>query len=326
MSLLLLWWTFRDVKTAEVVEHARGARPFWIVVAVILATLTFPIRTLRWRLILRDDEGGPLPLVPLWHAVAVGFMGNNLLPFRAGEFARGFMASKQLPGVRFTTALASIGVERVFDGLTMVALLTVGILAASFPGDATLGGVPAARIVTNLGIAFAAAMIVAVFVVSRPAFWLGLAGRMTRAALPERVATRVVGVLEGLVAGMTVLRNPARFAGVVGWSLVLWLVNAASFWACFVAFGITVPPEGALVLQGFLAFGVAVPSSPGFWGVFEAITRVVLALYSVPPGLAVSYAFTYHLTTFAPITVLGLWSLSRASMSLRELRARPAVE
>ncbi len=322
VSGVLLWWALHDVDPAAVLGHAGRARVLWLAIAVVLATCTFPLRTLRWRLILRDVDGHRLPLPPLWHAVAVGFMANNLLPARAGEVARAYMANRLLP-VRFTTALASVGVERVFDGLVMAGLLALAIILPSFPRHATIEGVTVARVVTTLGVAFGAALLAALLVVHRPRFWLALAGRVFGAVLPARLAERLTALTGGLVAGLTVLTHAGRFAGVVGWSLVLWLVNAASFWACFRAFGLAVPPETALVLQGLIGFGVAVPSSPGFVGVFEAITRVTLGFYGVAPDLAVSYAVTYHVTTFFPITLLGLYSLSQAHVGWRELRARP---
>lgn len=310
-----------DVDPAAVLAHARRADIGWLAATVVLATLTFPIRTLRWRLILRDVEGQRLPLVPLWRAVAVGFMANNLLPARAGEVARAYMANRLLP-VRFTTALASIGVERVFDGLVMAGLIALGVALPSFPRQAAIEGLPVARVVLTLGALFGAALIMALLVVHRPALWLGLARRVLGRVLPERIAARLLAIAEGLVAGLSVLTHPGRFSGVVAWSLVLWGVNGASFWAAFRAFDLAVPPEAALVLQGLIGFGVAVPASPGFVGVFEAVTRVTLAFYAVPADLAVSYAVTYHVTTFVPITVLGLVALSRAHVGLRELRAR----
>lgn len=107
----------------------------------------------------------------------------------------------------------------------------------------------------------------------------------------------------------------------MAWSLVLWLVNAAAFAVCFQAFGLEIPLEAALLLQGIIGFGVAVPSTPGFVGVFEAATLLTLTVYGVDSSRAVSYALTYHLTTFLPITLLGLWSLSRLHLRLRELQA-----
>jgi glycosyltransferase 2 family protein len=158
-------------------------------------------------------------------------------------------------------------------------------------------------------------------VVHRPAPWLAFLSRLAQALLPSRVATRLVQFADGTVAGLAVLKSPARFAGVAGWSVVLWVVNAAAFAACFRAFDLGLAPEAALLLQGLIGFGVAIPAAPGFFGVFEAVTRVTLTLYGVSAARAVSYAVAYHVTTFVPITLLGLYSLSRAHLRLGELRS-----
>src|SRR2546429_9856424 len=111
---------------------------------VALATLPFPLPSLRGQLILRNAGGQRLPLLPVWHATAIGFMANNLLPVRAGEFARAYAAQQQLP-VRFSTALASVGVERVLDGLLLVGLMMLAIASPMFPGHATIGTTSVAR-------------------------------------------------------------------------------------------------------------------------------------------------------------------------------------
>jgi uncharacterized protein (TIRG00374 family) len=309
----------QDVKFPEVVAYARGADPRLLLLAVLLATSTFPLRTIRWRLILRDAEGRALPWLPLWHATAIGFMANNLLPARAGEVARAYVAQRQLP-VRFTTALGSVGVERVFDALVMLAFMAVAIAAPSFPSNTVVQGRSLSGLAGAGAVLFGAILIVALLVVHRPAPWLALLGRVTHRFLPERIANRLTHWAEGVVDGLGVLKSPTRFAGVVVWSLVLWGTNAAAFAVCFRAFGLAVPLEAALLLQGIIGFGVAVPSTPGFVGVFEAATRVTLAVYAVEPSRAVSYALTYHLTTFLPITLLGLWSLSRLHLRLGQLR------
>jgi uncharacterized protein (TIRG00374 family) len=315
----LLAWVLQGVNPREVVAYARGADPVLLLLAVALATATFPLRTIRWRLILRDAEGRGFAWLPLWHATAIGFMANNLLPARAGEVARAYVARRQLP-VRFTTALGSVGVERVFDALVMLALMAIAIAAPGFPAATLVQGRSLSGLASGAAALFGAILIFALLVVHRPAPWLALVGRVTHRLLPPRVADRLTHWAEGIVDGLAVLKSPARFAGVVAWSLVLWGVNAAAFAVCFRAFGLDVPLEAALLLQGIIGFGVAVPSTPGFVGVFEAATRVTLAIYAVDPSRAVSYALTYHLTTFLPITLLGLWSLSRLHLRLGELR------
>ena len=321
VTLALLAWALHGVDARQLVGHLRRADPLLLTGAVVLATLTFPLRTLRWRLILRDVSGGgaAFPLLPLWHATAIGFMANNLLPVRAGEFARAYVAQQQLP-VRFSTALASVGVERVFDGLLLVGLMTLAIASPAFPGHARIGTTSVSGLATGAAVFFSAVLVVAVLVVHRPAPWLALLRRVTHALLPARFAGRLTQVAEGLVAGLEVLKSPTRFVGVVAWSLLQWLVNAAAFAVCFRAFGLPVPPEGAFLLQGIIGFGVALPASPGFVGVFEAATRVTLAIYGIDATRAVSYAVAYHVSTFVPITLLGLYSLSRLQLHLAELR------
>src|SRR6266849_553106 len=177
-----LAWAVRGTHWSEVRAGLGAVDPVLLLAAVALATLTFPLRTIRWRVMLRsgDDRGTPFPWRPLWQAVAIGFMANNLLPARAGEFARAYVASRQLP-VRFTTALASIGVERVFDALVMLALMGLAMAAASFPAHTTFLGAPLSRLAGRTAVLFGAMFIVALAIVLRPAPWLALFERVVRA-------------------------------------------------------------------------------------------------------------------------------------------------
>ena len=148
-------------------RHIRDAHPAPLLLAVIVATLTFPIRMVRWRLLLRDESGGPLPAAALWHAVAIGFMANNILPFRAGELVRVFAATR-LSGARFSATISSVAVERIFDGLTVVGLLVVGLLASDLPTGVSVGGVTVARAAQAAGILSLVALVGAVLVVAFP--------------------------------------------------------------------------------------------------------------------------------------------------------------
>ncbi len=259
----------------------------------------------------------------MWHATAIGFMANNLLPARAGEVARAY-AARRLSAVRFSTAFASIAVERVLDGLVMVVFLTVAIWDGEFSPETTVGGVRLVVVARGAGILFAAALAVALAAVHWPGPALRVSGALAHHVLPPRAATWSVETLGGLLSGLEGLREPGRFVPIVFWSFALWLVMAASFWVGFLAFGIELPWSAALLLQALIAFGVAVPAAPGFFGLFEAVTRATLSLYGVAAGSAVAYALGYHLATFLPITLLGMWSLSRAHLHLAELKREPA--
>jgi uncharacterized protein (TIRG00374 family) len=318
ISIALLFWALRGVHFADVMGHLRNARPGPLLGAVVLATLTYVIRLVRWRLLLREPDGRPFPAWPLWHAVAIGFMANNILPFRAGALVR-LVAASRLAGARLSAVLSSVAVERIFDGLAVVALLSLSLLASDLPPGVAVGGVSVRHAAQVAGAAGAAALLVAVLVVSFPL----AAERAVRQILPAgRFTERLVSLIEGLRQGLTVLRSPRLLAGTVFWSLVLWLVNGLAFYVAFKAFEIPVGYWGALLMQGILIFGISVQLTPGFLGQFEAAIVAALALFGVSKALASSYAIAFHATTFLPIILLGAWSLARTPVVLSDLRAQ----
>jgi hypothetical protein len=282
---------------------------------VIIATLTFPLRLTRWLLLLRDEHGRRYPAAPLWHAIALGFTANNVLPLRAGELIRTYAAARLAPA-RFSTVLTSVAVERIFDALTIVALLTVALLSPELPSQVSVAGQSVAHLARVGAVAGAIGLVMAILVVAAP---LG-AERIIRRLVPfPRLAGGLVNVIEGMRQGLLVLRTPGRLVGVVLWSLILWLTNGLAFYVGFAAFDIPVSYLGALLMQGLLVLGISLPSTPGFFGPFEAVIVAVLALYGVSKEVAFSYAIAFHLTSFIPITLLGLWSLARnpGAFSLR---------
>ena len=305
-------WALHGVHFDEVVRHLRNARLAPLAAAVVLATLTYVIRLIRWRLLLRDTDGSALPALPLWHAVAIGFMANNLLPFRAGEVVRTIAASR-LAGARFSAVLSSIAVERIFDGLAVVALLSLSLIASDLPPDVAVGGVSVRHAAQVAGAMGAAGLVAGLLVVAFPA----AAERAIRSVLTAgRMTERIIALIDGLRHGLTVLRSPSLLAGTVVWSLVLWLMNALALYVAFEAFDIQVGFLGALLMQGILIFGITVQLTPGFLGQFEAAIVAALALFRVPNDVASSYAIA-----FVPIIVLGAWSLARTPVALSDLRA-----
>jgi hypothetical protein len=321
VSILLLWWTLHDVELADLARHLRAVRVVPFIACIGVATLAFPIRTIRWQYLLQLN-GEKLPFRPLWHATAIGFMANNIVPARAGEFARAFAVGR-LTGVSFTAALASLVVERIMDGLTLVAFLALVIFAGGFNIGTTVGGVTFGQAMAVATVPLLVLLGTAVWAVHRPEAALKLGRALVDWILPSKWANKANHALTGVFQGLDVLRDWRRFGVVALWSAVVWGVNGTSFLLCMVAFGLDVPWTAAYLLQSLIAFAVALPSAPGFFGPFEAVTKATLTLYAVPLSLSVSYAFGYHLFTFVPITLLGLYSLSRAQLHLGQLGTDP---
>jgi uncharacterized protein (TIRG00374 family) len=315
-----LAWALHGVDPAVFFARIRDADPGLFLLSVALATLTFPARATRWRIILAA-RGEPVGWRPVWHATAIGFMANNVLPARAGEVARAYAAARfvRLPLAR---SIGSIAVERVFDGLIVVLLLALVVATFDFPGAVTVGRTNVSTLAAWAGGIFVLALAVLFFLVHAPQSALASLGAVLRRTLPKRVADVVVRVARSFIEGLSILRAPVDFARVVVWSLAVWLINAAAFYAGFLAFHIhALPFTAALLLQGIVAVGVALPSSPGFFGPFEAFSRVALGLYGVPASAAASFAIGTHLGWFLPITAIGLYRLVRSGLSLRDISA-----
>jgi glycosyltransferase 2 family protein len=322
VTVALLAWVLRDVSFAEVWTNARQARLAPLLIAIVLATSTFVLRLFRWRLILRADDGSALGWTPLWHAIAIGFTANNILPFRAGEVIRALTVNR-LTRVKLSSALSSLVLERLFDGITIVTLLFVGLVTAGIPASAEVAGLSVRTLATRTAALLGVLLAVCLAALAFPE----LAKRVLRRLIPSaRLADKVAGFIDGVRGGLSALSSPTRIIGVTLWSFVVWGVNGASFYYGFKAFGIGVGYGGALLQQSLLVLGIAVPSSPGFFGPFEAAIRAVLALFGVAGGAAVSFALTYHFTTFLPITLLGLWSLARTPVSLSSMQETPVAE
>lgn len=317
VSAAMIWYAFKDQPFASVWEDITHMKALPMLGAVILSTLCFPLRLPRWRALLRHDDGTPVSYGAMWHAIAIGFAANNTLPFRAGEVLRVAVVSR-LGAIPFATALSSLAVERVMDALVVVALLAVGLMNAQFGATVTLPGsdTPIADSAMRVGIICVAALAIAIAAAARPKLTLALVDRI----LPRnRIGASLRQFAERMLGGLTALRDPAHAVPVVLWTVLIWLVNAAAFWIGFRAFDISVPFSAALILQGVLLIGIAIPQAPGYAGFFELVIVKVLSLYGVSESIGLAFAISYHVTTFVPITLLGVWSATRPGITLRNI-------
>ncbi len=318
LTVLLLWWVLRDVSVTEVWSRMREADAWLLLAAVAVATFSFVLRAIRWRILLApahpDSRFGAR-----FGATCVGFTVNNLLPARIGEFARAYTLSRA-EGLNIGASVASLVAERIFDGLVLAFFLFATISLPDFP----LGEGATATIVrrtANIGaVAFMAALVVLWLSARNPELSLRLfdrsIGRLFGPTLRRKAGLLVAGFLQGLGA----LHDAWTFLRALVWSVIVWLNLALSIWLGLLAFGITSPGiPGAVFLQSVIAFAVAAPSSPGFFGVFEAATRLGLGVYEVPPTDMVSFATAYHVLTFIPVTLLGLWYIRRFGLSWSEM-------
>jgi uncharacterized protein (TIRG00374 family) len=144
LSAGLLVWTLRVETPSDIWSVISMSNLPLLVVAALVATAVFPLRAIRWRVIL-EPVAPNLPVGQLWRATAVGMMVNNIYPARLGEIARAYALTRETNRVSLTSAVASLAVDRVFDALTLMLLLVSAMLAPEFPRGITVGGQPVQR-------------------------------------------------------------------------------------------------------------------------------------------------------------------------------------
>ncbi|CAN5810758.1 lysylphosphatidylglycerol synthase transmembrane domain-containing protein [soil metagenome] len=317
LSLLLLGWALRDVSPTAVVHEIRSANPFLFAAAVAIALGGFWFRAVRWGVLLLPT--GRVPFRPRFASTLIGFAANNILPARVGEFARALSLSK-LTSVRLGASLATLVVERLFDGVVVVALLFVAMSAPDFPAGTIAGIDPraAARLFAVLMSVIAVAL---GGLVVAPESALRFAERVSNAVLPLRVRHPVLDALRSFIGGLAVLRSGKLFLLSLGLACAQWIFTAFSFLLGFWAFGIhEVGLAGAIFLQSLIGLSVAIPSSPGFFGPFEAAAKVGLGLWGVGPDKAISFAVGFHLGGFIPTTLIGLYYVWRLGLSWTQVQ------
>lgn len=320
ISVAALYFAFRDVKFAEALDQARRANYWLLLLAAAAATGMFPLRARRWRTIL-DPVVPRLPLGPLWRSTAIGMMVNNVVPLRAGELARAYALTREVPSVTFSTALASLVVDRVFDAVVVLLLLAISMIVPhGLPSGAMIYGRPIAQIAEAFAVVPLILLVALYVLVFFPGTLIKLFELLARKVSPS-IEARGRDMLRRFADGLSVLRTPAHFIAVFWWTLLHWLLQPLAFWLGFKAMGIDVPWSATLFVQGIVVIWVALPSAPAFVGLFEGASVVALGLYGINESAALTWALVFHVLTFIPITLIGAYYFARLGLTMGEIGA-----
>ena len=295
LSLGCGYLAVRGVEWTEVVR-AFGAVDFGLLIlSTVWLGLVFLVRAYRWQLLLAPVASVPVSV--FFSATLIGFMGNNILPLRAGELLR-LYALARLGPVSMSHALATGTLDRVFD------LLIVGLfLGLSLPLIPALEEYRA----TN-------ALFLSLIVVLLGAAWWLVQGDNTRWV--RRVPQRIQPGVEEFLESLQVLRSGSLFLKTLAVSTVIWGGLTIYYWLLLHASAFSLPMEAALVVMLLLAVGVALPAAPGFIGVFQYAVVLALSFFSVPKEEALSFSIVAHLAQYVPVTLGGLFLLLRSGLSL----------
>jgi len=308
ISIVFIWLAVRGLKLNEFWGAVRQANYWWLLPGIAVYFVGVWVRAWRWHYLL-----GPIKKIPtatMFPITTIGYMGNNIYPARAGEVLRAVIL-KRKEGVSVSASLATIIVERIFDGVVMLAFVFVNLpeLAKLTGSSGFVGNIQQLAIV-GTGI-FLGALIVfllaAMFPQATEKVGLWVIFHLT----PQRLHTRLISISKRFLDGLASLRSPLNVLMVFFTSVIIWLLETGKYWFVMHAFDFRVSFFALMLLNGIANLATTIPSAPGYIGTWEAVTKAVLVAFLVEPETALGYAVVLHVALWLPITALGAYYLAR---------------
>jgi len=292
----------------QVYRSLSRANGWAMALAGMIFLISYLVRGLRWKILLTPLAR--LPYGQVRDVLLTGFMVNCLFPARIGELARALVLGK-VAGVSRRGALASVGVERVFDGLCLIGILSMlGFLFEVPPWTRRLGHITSVILVLILGVvvwlAFHHRSFFLVF--DRALFFL-----------PRRIRQRVTGFFERFVGGTKALRSPWLVVQTVILSMIIWGLEVVVYFTVMRGFDIDLPAWSAALALVITNFSIATPSAPGYVGLFEAGCSGAVIALGLDKELALSYAIGIHLLLFSIVVVSGLTTMFHLGLRFGDL-------
>jgi uncharacterized protein (TIRG00374 family) len=313
LTVLFLVLALQRVDLAGFVDELKRVNYVWLVPSAVCTLLGYVLRTVRWRTILSGAAQAPLSV--LFPVLIMGFATNNLLPGRLGEFWRAYLLGRKRH-VRKTFTLASVVVERVFDGLTLIALLALVSVTIQLPGWGRQVELLAAAVF--LGATVAVAILL---------WWPTVVAKPIRLALkplPRAAAAAVEERFDAFVDGLAPLRRGRVLALAAALSLGVWLLEGGSY--LFLSRGLDLNLPGNLELSALgltlvtINLGIMVPSGPGYVGTQEFFGTAALGVVGANPQAALALVVVSHAVQYVLVTGLGLVFFAREHLSPQDLR------
>jgi uncharacterized protein (TIRG00374 family) len=310
LSAIFLWIAFRRVELADLLASFRLADFRWLIVYPVLATALNLVRSEIWRLLLRKR----VTVADAFWGYSIGFLVNNVMPFRVGEAARiGVLASKRrLPIVEVA---AAAGIERVLDMFSVVLILAMALPLTT----ATLGmrhAVVAAAMATAAVIS--GIVIVVLFGESLEPFV-----EKTLSGVAPRHAGAFVRRWREFHGALAVMRDPGIALPAAAGALLVWALTVVLQWTVLRAFQPSAGLLDAALLIGVVSIASAVPAAPGAIGTYQLVAQQALALpfpalYTITSALAI--ALISHAASYVYSSILGVIGLWYFGVSLASFR------
>ena len=334
ISLVFLAWALSQEDLGQVLATIGGMNWVSLIPALALYFIGVWIRAVRWRILLHPLKPN-LPLFKVFEVVVIGYMANNVLPARIGELVRAYVLSKR-ENVRKTSTLATIVVERIFDGLVMIGFVAAALLFVILfdPDILSVGeGHRFGTLITEWSpyiALFAGAFLVFLIlfvVIASSSHRVEALMNFGLRFVPGKLHDRIKRLAGAFVLGLGSLSSLMNMLVVFVLTIAAWLFEAGMYYVIgswgfnlIGSDGTQVPFYAYVLATGIVNLSTLIPQAPGYVGVFEVVGKgVLVGGLGAVSSTATSYVLLLHAALYLPVTLLGVFFLARESLSWREL-------
>jgi glycosyltransferase 2 family protein len=308
ISILFIWLALRGLQLEEFWGAVKQANYIWLLPGIGVYFIGVWVRAWRWHYLL-----GPIKKIPtatMFPITTIGYMGNNIYPARAGEVLRAVIL-KRKEGVSVSASLATIIVERIFDGVVMLAFVFVNLpeLARLTGSSGFVGNIQQVAVIGTA--VFLGALAVFLLAAMFPQIAMKIGLWAIYRFVPKRIQARVINLSNKFLDGLASLRSPFNSLMVFLTSVIIWLLETGKYWFVMHAFDFSVSFFALMLMNGIVNLATTIPSAPGYIGTFDAPGIAVLTAYGVEHSVAAGYTLVLHVALWLPITLLGAYYLAR---------------
>ncbi len=311
ISIIFIWLALRGLHLNDFWSTVQKANYIWLIPGIGVYFIGVWVRAWRWHYLLKPIK--EIPTKTMFPITTIGYMGNNIYPARAGEVLRAVIL-KRKEGVPVSASLATIIVERIFDGVVMLAFVFVNLpeLAKLTSASGFVGNIQQVAVVgTGLFLgALLVFLLAAMFpqVTAKNGLWI------IKRITPKRLHLKIISSMNKFLDGLASLRSPFNVLMVFFTSVIIWLLETGKYWFVMHAFNFNVSFFALMLMNGIVNLATTIPSAPGYIGTFDAPGIAVLTAYGVDQATAVGYTLTLHVALWLPITLLGAYYMAREGL------------
>ncbi len=323
VSVVLIALLFKIADPQKLLEALSGINYLMLIPYLVITLFQYIVRAYRWRYLLPEQEQ-KLPVKLLLDAIMLGNFGNFVLPLRAGEFIRPVIVTKER-GVKYATGFASVVTERFFDLSTVLILFGIMMFWLGSGDDVIVDGKNITGLLNAAALFLGAvALGLLFFMVSAclfPKFYTAVVEKSC-SFLPKNLSAYVEKFSNEFLSGALVLNNPRRLLMVIVLSAIVWILTIIGFQSFFWIFpNMQGSFMTALVITVVIALGVAMPSAPGFLGVFQFSCIAAFALCGMDKDSGIAYSLANHAVQYMFVIVYGFYALVCHGLKFSELKA-----